>query len=37
MVMFRENDSVSAVYYLNRALEVDSTFTPAAEVLELLE
>jgi Tfp pilus assembly protein PilF len=37
MVMLETGDNMSAAYYMSRALEADSTFVPAREVLNLLE
>ena len=37
MVMLETGDGESALYYMGRALEADSGFTPAMDVLDLLE
>jgi tetratricopeptide (TPR) repeat protein len=37
MVMLDSGDGESAVYYMGRALDADSGFAPAGEVLDLLE
>ena len=37
MVMFESGDADLAGYYMNRALEADSSFIPAREVLDILD